>query len=393
MQVLFIANKLNMAGAGSNVSLDTIARGLSSRGHQVDILTTNVDMKNVLPDSHPYSVKSLRSTTFEDILKEIRNEISSGHQTPDIIHVFAPIISPILGYYRMHGGQIPVVGRLNSYTMFCTNNSLLDGECHKNCSMTDKIRHDDSSTKKKIAKLPFYAYSAASFPSKANYIDKYFAQSPSISKYYQEAGIESERICVISNFYNESFYQGPQVRPTRGDWSQFNILYVGRLEPEKNVSLLLRAACELPLNHTMHIVGDGSEYKKIQNMVSELNVQDKIALHGWVDHDKLPAYYSNSDIYVHPGQWPEPSGRAVLEALQYDCPIVASDIGGPQWIKGDAGSTFKSNDCSDLTEKILCLSQDKVKYQEKKEKCSNRLQDFSPKTVMDRIEQEYRSLT
>lgn len=394
MKITFIASKLNISKAGSNVSLDTLAEGLVKKGHSISILTLNLNVENKLPSDTSYSVEEVNphAKAVYRVPSLLLDRVHEKEEDTDIFHVFAPIFAPVLGYYRKQGGDTPVVGRLNSYTMFCTNPSKMDGECHTNCSLLKKASHDDVGNKGRVFKFPLYTYMDYSFPELANYVDRYFAQSPSIGSYYNEAGLENGRISVISNFFNPSFGNQSKVENTADDWEGFNIIYVGRIEDEKGVDTLITSAKFLPDNHHIHILGDGSALQDCKTLAATEGVEHKIQFHGWVDRDELPTYYQNADIFVHPARWPEPSGRAVLEALQYESPIVASDIGGPKWIKGDAGLVFERNDPKDLAKKVKRISSDTVLYAQLKNACSDRLEYFSPDKVLEEIELEYRGL-
>ncbi|WP_080503202.1 glycosyltransferase [Halococcus morrhuae] len=395
MNISIIATKLNLReGAGSSVSLDTIASGLADRGHNVRIRTINLARPNHVRDSAPYEVTSImneRDWTYEAPFG-LLDEIRSIEPETDLFHVFAPWLVPLFGYYRYLGGDTPVVGRLNGYTMFCTNDKLMNGECHKHCSLSNKINHDNSDLGKKMVKLPKYLYMDLSFPKFGNEVDKLFAQSPTVEKYYSEAGIDADRVTVISNFYNEQFHSGSYSPPSMGDWDGFNLLYVGRIEEEKGVDTLVDSANYLPDDYHIHIAGDGSMLDELKRTVDEEANGSSVTFHGWVDRDALPSFYDNAEVFVHPSRWPEPSGRAVLEALQYDCPIIASDIGGPQWIKGEAGSVFERNNPEDLSSKVLEISSNAEKYDAKVQQCSERLEYFAPDRILNELENEYTAL-
>lgn len=382
-----------MEKAGSNISLDTLATGLADRGHDIVIHTTNFAVDNEFDESKPYEVNSIvnKSHLFSSPYNIIKY-IKSLETKVDIFHVFAPWLNNFFGYYRYIGGTVPVVGRLNSYTMFCTNPSKMNGSCHKNCSFYNKFKHDRAKRKKKVKKTPFYLFLDLSFPRFSNHVDLYFAQSPIIMEYYNEAGLDESRIKVVSNFPNKSFYDGEKTTPSVGEWDGFNILYVGRIEEEKGVDILVDCSKFLGTNHNIHIVGDGSAMNQIRLAIEKLSTDTNITLHGWTDRDNLPQFYDNSDVFIHPSRWPEPSGRAILEALQYDCPIITSEESGPNWIKGDAGMTFENNDPSDLADKILTVSSDWEKYDQMIEECEDRLTEFNQEKILDKIEDEYEDI-
>lgn len=73
---------------------------------------------------------------------------------------------------------------------------------------------------------------------------------------------------------------------------------------------------------------------------------------GSPDNSQVPKFLARGDIFIHPGRWPEPFGRVILEATQHNSPPVVSDIGAPPWIAGDAWVTFPRNDAGELVDQI-----------------------------------------
>jgi len=268
---------------------------------------------------------------------------------------------------------------------------MMDGECHKDCSIDDKIRHDDSKSSTQLFKLPQYWLADQPDGGCLGSVDHYFAQSPSVKRVYSEAGFDNAKITTITNFYNPDFTEKP-TDTTEFSRPEFNFLYVGRLTHIKGVDILLRAVDRSDSTVTVDLVGDGTARENLEKTASRLSVTDQVTFHGWVDHDDLPAYYDESDVFIHPGRWEEPSGRALLEAMQYHCPAIVSDIGGPPWIVGDAGLVFEPENASELANYIDNLMQDRGRYRKLRQQSKSRLSTFEPEKLINKIENEYQKL-
>lgn len=389
MNVTFLAEKLDRTG-GSSFSLDLIARQLSERGHSIKILTTNLFHENNVSDDVPYEVTEniTNSDTQYRGYPKIKNVLSRYEEESDIYHIFNPQHLSIAGLYRKNG-TVPTVGRLNAYDAFCTNPSMMDGECYQDCSLTDKIRHDNREITEKLAKAPQYVYQHVS-PRFINNLDRLFAISPAIKEVYSHNYINEELVDVVPNFYDPEFTtQSESNINILSD--EFMILYVGRIRPEKGVDLLVDAAKQMDMtNAVINIVGEGVTRDKLEAKVEEYNLTESVQFHGWVDQSNLSNFYNQSDVFVHPGRWPEPFGRTILEALQCDCPPVVSDVGAPPWVIRDVGEIFEPNNSTALSDKLYKL-QESPKLSLYKSQCSERVDDFNPEQIISKIESKYKS--
>jgi glycosyltransferase involved in cell wall biosynthesis len=104
-----------------------------------------------------------------------------------------------------------------------------------------------------------------------------------------------------------------------------------RLSPEKGIRYLIEAFALLRQRYGGHvslrIAGDGPERPRIEAMIEKLNLETSVELRGWVEHDQLPAFLRELDVFVLPSTW-EGFGVSAIEASAVELPVVASDIHG-----------------------------------------------------------------
>jgi len=109
------------------------------------------------------------------------------------------------------------------------------------------------------------------------------------------------------------------------------LLYVGRLVPEKNLSLLFDLLRRLSRDgeraYRLLVVGEGIERDLWESKCSA-HMPGRALFFGHIhDKDALADVYANSDVFVHPNPR-EPFGIAPLEAMASGLPLVAPNAGG-----------------------------------------------------------------
>jgi len=102
----------------------------------------------------------------------------------------------------------------------------------------------------------------------------------------------------------------------------FVVLFIGRLVPEKGVNELLQAAGKWDKNITLAIAGTGPLEENVQTQS-----RDNLIYLGSIGQDRLPLYYSASDLLVIPSTHEEGFGRVILESLACGTPVLASRRG------------------------------------------------------------------
>jgi phosphatidylinositol alpha-1,6-mannosyltransferase len=113
------------------------------------------------------------------------------------------------------------------------------------------------------------------------------------------------------------------------------ILTVGRLQKRKGHEQVLRSLSEIR-RHVPDvlyaIVGDGEERGRLQQLTSELSLQDCVKFHGEVLNDDLVAAFQQCDVFAMPNREVdgdfEGFGIVFLEAQACGKPVIAGDSGG-----------------------------------------------------------------
>lgn len=392
MKVALVADKLNVDRGGSNFSLDLIASALSNQGHKVTVLTVNFAHENKLPSEYPYQVLESQVNEGSRLRKAVQvyRTLRTYASEFDIYHIFNPALLPIAGWFNKTQSSVGVVGRLNTYDQFCTNLAKMDGHCHKHCTVSKKVRHSTGSPRDEFIQLPKYLFDTHGLPALLNSVDRLFAISPAVKDVFTGIGVNQDRMTIIPNFADPSFVSAAD-EARSFDFNQ-TVLYVGSIAPHKGVDLLLNASESLPTDVGVEIVGDGSLTPRLSRHVEEEGLDERVTIHGRVDHDDLAGYYLGADVFVHPGRWPEPFGRTVLEAMQCDCPAIVSDIGAPPWIVGDSGQTFERGSEADLVRVLNAFLSDSDLQTQYVERCRERRQTFKVDTSITQIEGEYWSV-
>jgi glycosyltransferase involved in cell wall biosynthesis len=113
------------------------------------------------------------------------------------------------------------------------------------------------------------------------------------------------------------------------------ILGVGRLEPQKDFTTLIRAFAEIRRQRPSRLIllGEGGQRRMVESLAAELGVREAIELPGFVANPY--AYMSKAALFVLSSAW-EGFGNALAEALAVGTPVVSTDCpSGPREILQD----------------------------------------------------------
>ncbi|MGB4776094.1 MAG: glycosyltransferase family 1 protein [Daejeonella sp.] len=138
------------------------------------------------------------------------------------------------------------------------------------------------------------------------------------------------------------------------------ILHVGTLEKRKNLVRLIEAFYLLRkegYNYTLILIGqaspkndmDGS--RDIKNAISQYNLEKYIITKGYLPDHQLAWFYKNAELYVFPSV-NEGFGLPVLEAFQYNLPVIVANNTCLTEVGGNAVLSFDPYDSEDIKQKM-----------------------------------------
>jgi len=133
------------------------------------------------------------------------------------------------------------------------------------------------------------------------------------------------------------------------------VLYVGVLEPRKNVDVLVaafgRLAGRFPDLDLVIAGKPGWMYDRIFTQVESLGLRQRVKFPGYVPQDDLPALYAGARVFVYPSQY-EGFGLPVLEAMRCGAPVITSNVSSMPEIAGDAALLVEPRDEGGLSEAL-----------------------------------------
>lgn len=192
-------------------------------------------------------------------------------------------------------------------------------------------------------------------------VSRHICVSEAVSEFSRtRGGLAQEKLVVIGNGVELARFEEaralshrelglPQVARV--------ILFAGRLDPQKNPELLLRAFAELsgefPELHLM-LAGVGPLRQALERLAAEQHVSSRVHFLG--RRDDIPSLLKSSEMLVLPSRW-EGMPNVVLEAMAAAVPVIATRVeGSTELIRdGETGLLVASEDVAELARAIHSL--------------------------------------
>jgi glycosyltransferase involved in cell wall biosynthesis len=156
-------------------------------------------------------------------------------------------------------------------------------------------------------------------------------------------------------------------------------LYAGVLEKHKGILSLVNLLKKREVDVKLLIAGNGSLRHKIEESIKRHNLESKVVLLGWVDHDFLYRLLHDANALIVPSICLENSPLISLEALSVGTPVVASNNGGLPEIVGKMDQKLIFDDWSKLGDLLQGFSRKEFSSQMIRHIYE---QNFSPKAYI-----------
>jgi len=153
--------------------------------------------------------------------------------------------------------------------------------------------------------------------------------SKSMRNYCLKLKIPEKKIIKLYDGVNFSKFN-PNGKEFYKEFNKFKILHIGRFSEEKCHKMIIKA-CKLlkddGIDFQLTLIGIGPLKNQIKNMVKAYYLSKSVKFVGWVDHDEVPVFMKNSDLFILPSSI-EGLPISVLEAMSMSLPLVLTNVGG-----------------------------------------------------------------
>ncbi len=174
----------------------------------------------------------------------------------------------------------------------------------------------------------------------------------------KEYNVNPNKINVIYNGLDEKFKilkEDTVINKLKAKYElpQNFILYLGTLEPRKNLKNLIKAFDNLEESNKKLVIagGKGWLYKDIFSLVREKKLENDIIFTGYVDKEDIVPLYNAATLFVYPSLY-EGFGLPPLEAMACGTPVITSNVSSLPEVVGDAAITVDPKNINELSEAI-----------------------------------------
>jgi len=345
MNILVINYEFPPLGGGGGIATYYIARELCRQGHTVSVLTSKfraLRWTETLEGIQMYRVPVLRKRRDYCSVIEMASFIVMSlpvllyllaTRRYDLIHIFFGVPSGPLGYLakkifgipyliRMGGGDVPGFRPFQYKRLY----KILKPCLHI-----------------------LWRNAAFLIANSAGLREMAYRAFPQLPIYVIPNGVDLAR-----------FTNGHQRVPS----ATVRILFVSRLILRKGLQFLIDALPAIRQQaagpFVINVVGDGPDKDILLKQIETLGVGECVRFYGYVEHDKLPEYYLDADIFVLPSL-AEGMPNVVLEAMGSGLPVVATRVAGSEDLvqDGQNGFLIAPKNPSELGNALLRLINDR----------------------------------
>ena len=145
----------------------------------------------------------------------------------------------------------------------------------------------------------------------------------------------SKKILKINNGVNIT-----DINRANESKADINLIIISRLVVQKNINIVIEAMKLLDnKNLKLSIIGEGGEFSKLESTIHDLNLQNQVQLLGKIDNNKISQFLLTADIFIQASDY-EGLPHSVLEAINYEVPILSTETGGCKDLLNDGERGF-----------------------------------------------------
>lgn len=342
MRILMVHSRYRQLG-GEDLSTLAEMELLQQGGHTVDLLQYD----NSRIEQMTAVATSVKTIWSSEAVGDVRRNL--GKAKYDILHVqnYFPMVSPAVLIEASRAG-VATVQALRNYRLACVNGILFRNgvDCQKcvgswvpwqgvrlGCFRESRARS---------AVIAAMIGTHKVLGTWSRHTDAFIATSEAVRRIYVRAGFPEGRLFAKPNIVAEGVTQ----RERRTE-----VVFVGRLTPEKGVDQLIAAWHGNFPAAKLTIIGTGPDESTLRALALGDPTIDVL---GELEHREVIASMARARLVAVPSIWEEPFGRIATEAYSVGTPVIATAKGGLVDIVGatGGGAIYEPGDISTLVSLI-----------------------------------------
>lgn len=370
--------------SGVATAARTLALGLTRAGHDVLVIAPSQTGGRYAEQDEGYKIVRTRSVRFP-FRQNLRISVVLEREVRTILKEFKPDIVHVHTQLGVGLAAITSAGKL-SIPVVATNH-VMPENIIKNVRIITPLAKPVSSIFTRYGMMLYKGASCIIMPTQSA-IDLFKNATVDAPLIPISNGIDLLRFRPIAP--KKSIYDTFQL-PT----NMPIVSYIGRLDREKHVHILLHAAKSVLKHHKAHflIVGDGNAMESLEDFAQALGIANSVTFAGRVSDDDLEQLHRVGDIFVMPSP-AELQSLALLESMASGKPAIAVGAGAlPELCQdGKNGFIVPVDNVMVMSERISMLVGDE-KLRKKFGAESLRIaKTHDMKNVIKKFEQLYRSV-
>ena len=170
------------------------------------------------------------------------------------------------------------------------------------------------------------------------------------------------------------------------------LLFVGAIEPRKNIATIFQAIANEKVNAPLVVIGRKTDYtQELLNLAEKLKITKQVHFLHQVETDDLPAIYQLAQLFVYPSIF-EGFGIPILEALCSETPVITSTGSCFEETGGECSFYVQPQNAEEIGTAIQKVLHDTKLQEEMKSEGLIHAEKFTDDKIADRLMNFYRGI-
>ena len=344
MRILIASSTYAPAMNGQAVFTTNLAEGLAHRGHQVTVVIDSPQGKASTTTINGVIVDELPSIYFKYFSVEVHFTPFPGSAVEKLISSINPQVVHIQDHFPICWVAVHTAKKLGIKAV--GSNHFLPENFAPYLPAYSIL--------KPFLNWSLWRWMIAVY----RHTDAISAQSLAAARMIQRQGLKMPILPIscgidLGQFYLDPAIDRQQMRQRYGiDPQKKTFMFLGRIDGEKRIDVLLRAARQLRRDDIQLVIaGSGRVEHAMHRLADELQLGERVRFTGFIPRADLPGLINSIDVFVMPSE-AELLSISTLEAMACARPVLLADaLALPELVRvGENGYLFKPGDAGDLVD-------------------------------------------